>query len=114
MNGVVDVERARALGGRRLGDRELAAPGGLAAGAAASGLAASAAGLPIASTSGGRGPLGPGIDIRGPGRRSGGYLVGPGSAVSGRPYTLVHDTVIRDLPAWLAALLTRPRTAPRR
>ena len=62
-------------------------------------------GLPIGSASGDRSPLGPGIDVRGPGRLSGGYLVGPGSTIAGRPYVIVRDTVIRDLPAWLADLL---------
>jgi Bifunctional DNA primase/polymerase, N-terminal len=59
------------------------------------------AGLPIGSASGDRSPLGPGIDVRGPGRRSGGYLVGPGSTIAGRPYTVVRDTTIRD-PAGMA------------
>jgi hypothetical protein len=49
---------------------------------------------------------GPGIDIRGPGRRSGGYLIGPGSIVNGTPYTITHDAEIQPLPAWLADLLT--------
>jgi hypothetical protein len=35
-----------------------------------------AGGRPIASTSGRRSPLGVGVDVRGPGRRLGGYLVG--------------------------------------
>ncbi|GGM77259.1 hypothetical protein GCM10012275_54880 [Longimycelium tulufanense] len=63
----------------------------------------------IVSTSGGRSALGPGIDIRGPGRRSGGYLVGPGSLVDGQRYVIVHDTAIQHLPGWLAALLDNPR-----
>ena len=49
----------------------------------------------------------PGIDIRGPGFRTGGYLAGPGSVVDGQPYVIERDTGIRDLPAWLADLLTR-------
>ncbi len=62
-----------------------------------------AGGHPIGSTF--RRPSPPG-----PGCRSGGYLVG--SVVAGRPYVLLRDTAIRDLPAWLAALLTRPATVP--
>lgn len=68
------------------------------------------AGLVIGSSSGVRSRLGPGIDVRGPGRTSGGYLVGPGSIVAGRPYVITHDTAIAWLPAWLAVLLAhRPR-----
>lgn len=47
----------------------------------------------------------PGIDVRGPGRRSGGYLVGPSSVVSGTTYTVQRDTTIADLPGWLMTLL---------
>jgi hypothetical protein len=61
---------------------------------------------PIASTSGRRSPLGVGVDVRGPGRRFGGYLVAPGSVIDGLPYTVGRDTAIQDLPAWLAAVLT--------
>lgn len=49
----------------------------------------------------------PGIDIRGPGYRLGGYLAGPGSVVDGRPYVIERDVPIAGLPAWLAAALTR-------
>ncbi|MGW7064901.1 bifunctional DNA primase/polymerase [Streptomyces sp. NPDC054904] len=42
-------------------------------------------GCTIGSVSGGRTALVPGIDVRGPGHRSGGHLVGPGSIVDGRP-----------------------------
>lgn len=57
------------------------------------------------------GVLGPGIDVRAPGQISGGYVVGPGSVVSGRPYVVHHDLPIAPLPAWLVRLLgsTRPR-----
>jgi hypothetical protein len=68
-------------------------------------------GRPIAGTSGRRSPLGAGIDVRGPGRRLGGYLVGPGSVVDGMSYTLERDTAIQDLPAWLTALLTADHPA---
>ncbi|MFI7278529.1 bifunctional DNA primase/polymerase [Streptomyces sp. NPDC049879] len=60
----------------------------------------------IASISGGRSPLGPGIDVRGPGRRSGGYVVGPGSRIRGRPYLLAWDLPVAPLPGWIATLLT--------
>lgn len=59
----------------------------------------------IGSVSGGRSGLGAGIDTRGPGRRSGGYLIGPGSVVNGRPYTIELDAGISGLPAWLADLI---------
>ena len=49
----------------------------------------------------------PGIDIRGPGYRLGGYLAGPGSVVDGQPYIIERAAPIRDLPAWLAAILSR-------
>lgn len=49
----------------------------------------------------------PGIDIRGPGYRLGGYLAGPGSVVDGQPYIIERAAPIRDLPAWLAAALSR-------
>lgn len=52
-----------------------------------------------------RSGLGPGIDTRGPGHRRGGYLIGPGSIVDGRPYLIAHDRVIRELPGWLTGLL---------
>jgi bifunctional DNA primase/polymerase-like protein len=60
----------------------------------------------IASSSGDRSPLGPGIDVRGPGRRSGGYLVGPGSLVSGRSYVILHDVPVMPLPEWIGSRLT--------
>ncbi|MGN4160277.1 bifunctional DNA primase/polymerase [Streptomyces sp. NEAU-PBA10] len=61
----------------------------------------------IGSISGGRSPLGPGIDVRGPGRRRGGYLVGPGSVVGGLPYLIARDVPVAPLPGWITALLTR-------
>ncbi|OKJ46754.1 bifunctional DNA primase/polymerase [Streptomyces sp. CB02115] len=63
----------------------------------------------IGSVSGGRSPLGPGIDIRGPGRRRGGYLVGPGSVVGGLPYLIARDVPVAPLPDWIAALLNSQR-----
>ena len=62
-----------------------------------------APGAPVASGIG----VWPGIDIRAPGFRLGGYLAGPGSVVDGRPYAVEREAPIGDLPAWLAALLTR-------
>jgi hypothetical protein len=47
----------------------------------------------------------PGVDVRGPGRRLGGYLAGPGSVVDGAPYVIERDTAIAGLPPWLAGLL---------
>nr|WP_240929385.1 bifunctional DNA primase/polymerase [Streptomyces coryli] len=63
----------------------------------------------ITSSSDGRAGLGAGIDVRAPGRRSGGYLIGPGSIVAGTPYAITHDAPIRPLPAWLRDLLTPAR-----
>lgn len=73
-----------------------------------------AGGRALPSTSGGRSGLGAGVDTRAPGRRWGGYLVGPGSVVAGRGYVLENDTPILDLPPWLAAVLTGPRPGSRR
>jgi hypothetical protein len=64
-------------------------------------------GLVVASVSGGTSRLGPGIDIRGPGQRLGGYLAGPGSVIDGRAYTIATDLPIAMLPSWLAALIGR-------
>lgn len=62
-------------------------------------------GCTIGSVSGGRSPLGSGIDVRGPGRRSGGYLVGPGSVVGGLAYTVVRDAPVASLPSWIGQRL---------
>jgi len=48
----------------------------------------------------------PGVDVRAPGARLGGYLVGPGSVVDGLPYTVARDVAIAPLPAWLTVKLT--------
>lgn len=48
------------------------------------------------------GRIGPGIDVRAPGRRLGGYLVGPGSVVGGNRYEIGNDAPIVPLPRWLA------------
>jgi len=49
----------------------------------------------------------PGIDIRAPGYRTGGYLAGPGSVVGGAAYVIDRDVPAAPLPRWLAGLLTR-------
>ena len=49
----------------------------------------------------------PGIDIRAPGYRTGGYLAGPGSVVDGAEYVIEHNVPAAPLPRWLAGLLTR-------
>ncbi|WP_433860094.1 bifunctional DNA primase/polymerase [Streptomyces kronopolitis] len=66
------------------------------------------AGCTIGSFSGGRTGLGPGIDVRGPGRRCGGYLIGAGSVVDGRRYVIDHDVAVAPLPGWIAAVLDLP------
>lgn len=63
------------------------------------------AGAVIGSSSGGLAGLGAGVDVRGPGRRRGGYLIGPGSVVEGVRYTVLRDAAIATLPRWLAGLL---------
>lgn len=50
--------------------------------------------------------LGPGIDVRDPGRRSGGYLIGPGSTVDNSRYVITRDVPILELPGWIATQLT--------
>jgi len=47
----------------------------------------------------------PGVDVRGPGRRLGGYLAGPGSVIAGRSYEVAADLPIAGLPDWLGDLL---------
>lgn len=61
----------------------------------------------IGSFSGPQSPLGPRIDVRGPGRRSGGYLVGPGSVVGCLPYLVVRDVPVAPLPDRLTGRLGR-------
>lgn len=53
----------------------------------------------------------PGIDIRAPGQRLGGYLVGPGSVVDGQPYTISQNLPIAPLPRWLTTALTHQESA---
>ncbi len=54
----------------------------------------------------------PGVDTRGPGLRTGGYLAGPGSVVGGRRYEIARDDPVAELPGWLAALVTPARQRP--
>lgn len=61
-------------------------------------------GEPLRNTAGRLGWL---IDTRG----MGGYVVGPGSVVDGRPYTAFGAPHAAPLPAWLARLLTAPKQA---
>jgi hypothetical protein len=58
----------------------------------------------------------PGIDVRAPGLRLGGYVAGPGSVVGGRSYTVAEASPVAALPGWLAAMLARrqQRRAPLR
>ncbi|WP_327071947.1 bifunctional DNA primase/polymerase [Kitasatospora sp. NBC_01302] len=58
-----------------------------------------------ASVSGGRTALGPGIDVRGPGRGSGGYLIGPGSVVGRVRYAIERDLPVAPMPAWITERL---------
>jgi hypothetical protein len=59
-------------------------------------------------------PIGwlPGVDVRGPGHRSGGYLAGPGSVTAAGEYQVARDQPIAPLPAWLSRLLTLPAKPP--
>lgn len=52
--------------------------------------------------------LGHGLDIR----SSGGYIVGHGSVVDGKTYTL-NDTALHPLPEWIAERLGKPPTKDR-
>ncbi|MET8427781.1 bifunctional DNA primase/polymerase [Nocardia sp. NPDC004860] len=61
--------------------------------------------MPVASTSGASSGLGPGIDVRGPGRGTGGYLIGPGSVVDGVAYVVERSGPIVPLPSWIAERL---------
>lgn len=53
------------------------------------------------------GRVAPGVDVRAPGERFGGYLIGPTSLVDGRAYTIEVDVAIAAAPRWLADLCTR-------
>jgi len=64
---------------------------------------------PLRNTAGAHGGLGWLVDTR----AAGGYVLGAGSAINSRPYTVEHDIMPAPLPGWLASLLTppEPRTA---
>ena len=47
----------------------------------------------------------PGVDIRGPGRKTGGYLAGPGSVTAAGRYVVAADVEVAPLPRWLYPLL---------
>ncbi len=72
------------------------------------------AGRIVASTSGPGGPLGAGVDIRGPGRQTGGYVLAPGSVVAAGEYRILHDRPIIELPQWLAIRISEPANRPLR
>lgn len=62
-------------------------------------------GVVITSSSGRRRGLPPGIDVRAPGRSSGGYVVGPGSTTGRGRYTVAVDVPILRAPWWLLNVL---------
>lgn len=47
----------------------------------------------------------PGVDIRGPGRKAGGYLAGPGSVTAAGRYVIAADVEVAPVPRWLSLLL---------
>jgi hypothetical protein len=49
------------------------------------------------------GLVGPQVDVRG----AGGYVVGAGSAVDGKPYEVLDDMPPAQLPGWIARMITR-------
>jgi bifunctional DNA primase/polymerase-like protein len=55
------------------------------------------------------GLIGPQVDVRG----AGGYVVGAGSVVDGRPYVVLDDRPPAALPGWLLRLLVVPAAPPR-
>lgn len=56
---------------------------------------------------GGNGKLGPQADVK----AAGGYVVGAGSTVGGKPYEVLHDDDPAPLPQWIARLL-EPKAQP--
>jgi hypothetical protein len=61
----------------------------------------------VLSASGLRSPLGAGIDVRAPGRRTGGYVLAPGTHIAAGKYTIASDAPIATLPTWLTRALAR-------
>lgn len=74
------------------------------------------AGAVITSSSGPRAELPPGIDVRAPGRRTGGYVLGPGAQVEAGRYRIACDVPVAPLPRWLHQVLVPacPRVADER
>jgi len=54
------------------------------------------------------GLIGPQVDVR----ASGGYVVGAGSIVDGKPYEVLDDRPPAPLPGWVARMLTRKPAPP--
>jgi hypothetical protein len=52
--------------------------------------------------------LGQGIDVRG----DGGYVLGPGSVIDGKPYTIMYDCEIVSAPDWLLQLAAKRTVEP--
>lgn len=65
-------------------------------------------GTVIDSGSGAWSRLGPGIDVRAPGRRSGGYVLAPDIQTSVGTYRVAGEHPIVALPGWLTRILTGP------
>lgn len=66
------------------------------------------AGRVVLNSSGGVTALGPGVDVRAPGRSTGGFVVGPGSIVGSATYAVVVDAPLLSLPAWITELIAEP------
>jgi len=62
----------------------------------------------VLSASGARSPLGLGIDVRAPGRRSGGYVLAPGTSTPAGAYRVAVDRPVRMMPGWLVRILAVP------
>lgn len=66
----------------------------------------------VAAMTGNVGALGDGIDIR----AAGNLVVGAGSTIDGKPYRILYDAPIVDMPEWLidAFLASKARAEPRK
>ncbi len=62
---------------------------------------------PVASSAG---KLGVGLDVR----SAGAYVVGPGSVVDGREYSVLRDRPVADAPEWLVERCGAPRVRERK
>lgn len=62
---------------------------------------------PDSSVRNSAGRLGPLIDVR----AAGGYVVGPGSRIGGKPYSVMIPAPPVPLPSWIAALLRLPASS---